>query len=331
MTLTKIRPGMTGADYVYLTEAMKVWLLEHDVRFVARYFVDPASTRINKDFKPEELEWLTKHGIAVVPNYERHHNDSAGGAVAAERNMIDFINQLLRFEVPKESPVIVSADTDVWAGNIDASEEYMRRCCLLLNQAGYLRFGGYMDDDLAYRIADLDPIVWRPNALGWDGEPRPTPVNIQQHRALYPPGVDPNTCIEPFYAWLPGAHDPTWKEGEGMGLHTKTPKQRLFDSRFDGDKQPARAGEIVKVGIPAAPNGEAPHTAIVTVTVVGATESGHLQVDGDSFGKASDGNYQPGDIEASSTIAALSEQGTVNMRISHGTAHLIVDLMGVVT
>lgn len=325
MAIVKIQPGMRGADYVYLTPSIKEWLLANDIQFVIRYFVKPESTRINKDIKDEELEWLGEHGIAVVPNFERHHNDSNGGASAGIRNATEFLDVCERVGVPDSVPHIMSVDTDIYYANIEAAEEYMRAAAQVL---GGKVLGLYGDDDIAYRIRDLAPIYWRANATGWDGQPKPVETHVQQHRALYPPGVDPNTALIPFFAWIPGESDYTgWKKGEAMGLFTKSPKQRLHDTRKGGT--PLKAGAVLKVGIPATPEGNKAHTAILTVTVVNPSGSGHLQVDGDQFGQASDGNFAAGDVVACSTIAAVGDDGNVSIRISHGEAHVVVDLMGV--
>lgn len=329
MPIVTIQPGMTGADYVYLTPAIKTWLLEHDVRFVCRYLVPPETTRINKDLKPEEVEWCADHGIAIVPIWEIRHDDADGGAAkgaAAGHRIVQLAQQ---FGIPTGTPLLCAVDQDTYYRNVATHTAYVDAFEAIVNGAGYID-GIYGDVDIA-RAATED-IFWRANAGGW-GAVRPGDrVHVQQHRALYPPGVDPNTCLISFPAWSPG-RAPTLPEGPTM-LTGYNGQPRIADTR-DGTgvrKGIVGGGELVRVGIPAGADGESADMAIVTVTVSGATAPGYVQVDGTRFGAGSNGNYQPGDTEAVSVLAAVDpESGTIGIRLTGGSGHVIVDLMGVVT
>lgn len=123
-----------------------------------------------------------------------------------------------------------------------------------------------------------------------------------------------------------------WKDGEGMALHTRDPKDRIADTRtgFNAPKGRVKAGTPLKVGIPATPTGKAAHTAILNVTVVNPTKTGHLQIDATMGGLASDLNFAAGVTIACSTISAVADDGTVSIGLSGGDADIIVDLMGLV-
>lgn len=128
----------------------------------------------------------------------------------------------------------------------------------------------------------------------------------------------------------PPTPDPiTWTPG-GTVLHTTTPKARLVDTRSGLGAPAGRLdpGEVLEVGIPA-PQGVTANTAIVNVTVVAPDAAGHLQVDGATFGDASDGNFAAGDVRACPTIAAVTG-GKIRLRLARASAHVVVDLMGVV-
>ena len=122
----------------------------------------------------------------------------------------------------------------------------------------------------------------------------------------------------------------TWTPG-GTVLHTSTPKTRLVDTRRRLGAPTGRVdpGRVVEVTIPSPPNVTA-KTAIVNVTIVDPSEPGHVQVDGAKFGETSDGNFQPGESpEACPTIAAVTG-GKIRIRLARASAHVIVDLLGVV-
>lgn len=199
MTIT-IPQGAAGADFVSLTAAMKAWLLARDVEFVLRYSVPPETTRIGKDIGADEVAWHHAHGIAVLLNWEINPTDGSAGAPGGHRAGTWLKARAAELGCPTDVPLFASIDTDTWRANIVAHEAYVRAFAAAIAPH---RVGVYGDDDIAYAVRDLFPVYWRANASGWDGEARPVTVHIQQHRALYPPGVDPNTCVTPFPAWLP--------------------------------------------------------------------------------------------------------------------------------
>lgn len=121
----------------------------------------------------------------------------------------------------------------------------------------------------------------------------------------------------------------TWTPG-GTVLHTTTPKTRLVDTRngLGGKTGRLDPGEVLEVKIPNPPNVTA-QTAIVNVTIVAASAAGHLQVDGARFGEASDGNVEAGETRACPTIAKV-DGGVIRLRLARTSAHIVVDLYGVV-
>lgn len=334
MGTTTIRPGMAGADYVYLTPAIKTWLLEHDVRFVARYVVPPYTTQINKDLKPEEIDWLAAHRIAIVPNWEIHHQDGLGGAVAGARAGTWLKAWAQQNRVPIDTHLICSIDTDTWAANLAVHTAYVNAFRDVVKP---YRFGVYGDVDIARAVHG--ELFWRANASGWGVDPD-VPVHIQQHRAQYPPGVDPNTCLTTFRAWLPGDNtDPTWHPEEIMGLHLKRGKPCIVDTRHGkgAPRRPLESGEVLYVGIPAAPNGDAAQGAVVTITAIcppGQKGGGHVQVDAGVFLEGSDLNPSSGDHEANTTLSAVDDEGRIAIRWTAdrgAVCHIKVDLAGVLS
>lgn len=150
-------------------------------------------------------------------------------------------------------------------------------------------------------------------------------------------GLSTHTDVGPNFPWDVLAADiatfatppppPTdWTPG-GTMLYTSTPKRRLVDTRTRGAK--LADGETFEVTIPNPPDVIA-KTAILNVTVADPDGPGYVQVDGASFGETSDGNFQPGGPpEACPTIAAI-DAGRIRLRIVRTSAHVIVDLLGVV-
>ncbi len=117
-------------------------------------------------------------------------------------------------------------------------------------------------------------------------------------------------------------------------LTTYSPKPRLVNTRTGkgGRLGQLGPGEELIVGVPAGRDEQPATAAIVTVTTADATERGYIQVDGIRFGEASDGNYQPGDIEATPALVSIDPDiGGFRLRNTHGTVHVLVDLAGIVT
>jgi hypothetical protein len=323
----QIQPGMAGADFVKLTSEIKAWLLRHDVRFVLRYVVPPESTRIGKDLRDWEIEWYSEHGICVIPNWEIHHRDADGGAprgLAAGRWLRTWA---FAHEVPTDTHLVVSVDTNTHIGNLESHRAYVNA---FKTAVAPYRFGVYGDTDIA--LAVDGELFWRANATAWGPVHPGAPVHIQQHRALYPPGVDPNTALLPFKAWLPGDHDPNWKE-QGMAWHGRDGKTRIVNTitGLGAPKRKVAAGQVLEVGIPAAPDGKAANSAVLMVSIVQATEPGYVQVDGNRFGDNTDGSYRPDENNPTPTVAVVDDQGNVNVRLSHGEGHVVVDLLGIIT
>lgn len=201
-----IQPGTRGADFTYLTDDIKRWLLDNNIAYVLRYVVPPTWTRINKDYRDWETAWYAEHNIAVLPNFERHHDDatrSADDHAQGRANGLVFIDLCKRFGFPTDIPHFCSVDQDIWYRNIDEAERYVRGFNSVLDGRP---LGLYGDDDITYRVRDLNPIQWRPAAGGWDGEPRPVTTHIRQRLQVKAGGslLDPNDTIHPFKAWAPG-------------------------------------------------------------------------------------------------------------------------------
>jgi hypothetical protein len=140
-------------------------------------------------------------------------------------------------------------------------------------------------------------------------------------------------------AWRPDTPEiqpPTWRPG-GTVLHTCTPKKRIVDTRTGLGLPKRRIAEnaptAVKIPLVATSDGRLVQgkTAVVNVTVIGPVEHGFVQVDGNRFGDTSDGNFVPGEVKNAPTIAAIRDDGTIQIRlIECKSADLTVDLLGVV-
>lgn len=194
--------GAKGADYVKLTDEIAHWLYENNIDFVARYCVPPESTRIGKAITPAEVRWLHDSGIAILLNWEIHAQDGLTGAAGGKRAGDWLKARAAELGCPTSVPLIASIDTDTYPANIKLHEQYVRAFAAAIAPHPV---GIYGDVDIAVAVKDLSPLFWRANAQGWglylpDKHP---PRHVQQHKALYPPGVDPNTAMAPFTAWLP--------------------------------------------------------------------------------------------------------------------------------
>lgn len=117
-------------------------------------------------------------------------------------------------------------------------------------------------------------------------------------------------------------------------LHTADPARRLVDTRtgVGAPAGPLSAGKVLEVPIPEIAPGVAGKTAVFTVTIVAPSAPGHVQIAGQTFGGTGGGNFAPtpGLPPAFSSWIAPIADGKIRLRISHGSAHLIVDLLGVV-
>ncbi len=194
----RILPGANGADYVRLTDAIKSWLLQNKVTFVARYLVP--YTSIGKIITPTEIRWLHDHKIAILLNYEGSSNDGLGGATAGTRNGTWIKGMAGAYGYPTTVPLFCSIDTDTYAGNLSPNSQYVRAFAKAI--APY-PLGLYGDTDIARAVADLSPIFWRANASSWGLPKLGQTVHIQQGKQVVPPGVDRNACLAPFNGWLP--------------------------------------------------------------------------------------------------------------------------------
>lgn len=196
---TIIPPGSPGADFVRLTDSMKIWLLAARVRFVIRYSVPPETTKIGKNILAAECRWHHDHGIAVFLNWEINISDGDSGAAGGSHAGAWLKARARELGCPTSVPLFVSIDTDVHSGNLARTEQYVRAFAMAITPHP---LGVYCDTTLAAAVVDLHPVFWRANAIGW-GSPRPeAPVHIQQQKAVYPPGVDPNVSVRPLIGWL---------------------------------------------------------------------------------------------------------------------------------
>lgn len=202
MPSTTIIPAAAkGADYVRLTDEIKTWLLDNGISFVIRYCVPPESTKIGKAITAEEVAWLHANGIAVLLNWEINALDGLGGAVAGTRAGVWLKARAAELGCPTSVPLICSIDTDTYAANIAAHTAYVRAFAAAIAPHPV---GLYGDVDIATAVADLKPLFWRPNASAWGAiKPGAPTVHVQQQASIHPPGVDPNTAVAPFTAWLP--------------------------------------------------------------------------------------------------------------------------------
>lgn len=198
MNTVLIRTGDRGADYVKLTPEIQVALFGTDVRFVARYAVPPETTKIGKAITDDEIAWLHANRIAVVLVWEINVSDGYFGAPAGTRAGTWLKAYAEAHQIPREVPMFCAVDTDTTVANVQVFTRYVRAFAAAV--APY-RLGLYGDTDIAAAVADLDPVVWRPAARAW-GINSDVVVHVQQHIAR-PPGIDPNTCLAPFTAWLP--------------------------------------------------------------------------------------------------------------------------------
>jgi len=206
MSMVTIQPGDLGADFTVLTPAIQRWILEHGVKYVFRYVVEPSSTRINKDLKAWELDWYGKHGIACIPNFEHEAEVADDGRPGGLKDGKEFARLCDAFGFPKDVIGIVSVDQDVHAGNLQGAIAYVDG---FVEGTGKRPFGIYGDDDIAVQFTKNNKLYWRAAALGWSrGEPNPL-VHVQQKLPINDDGavLDPNRCVTAFQAWVPGTVD----------------------------------------------------------------------------------------------------------------------------
>lgn len=130
-----------------------------------------------------------------------------------------------------------------------------------------------------------------------------------------------------------GTDRPQWTQG-GTVLHTADPARRLVDTRTGVGAPAGRVdpGKVVEVPIPSIADGVAGKTAVFTVTIVAPSAPGHVQIAGQTFGGTGGGNFAPtpGLPPAFSSWIAPIADGKIRLRLAGGSAHVIVDLLGVV-
>lgn len=198
--VTTIKPGDKGADYVKLTVDIKSWLLRNKIKFVARYLVP--TSRIGKIITPDEISWLQAHGIAILLNYEGSSNDDLGGSYAGFKNGTWIRGRASELGYPIDVPLFCSVDTDTFSGNLVRNRAYVTAFHAAI--APY-PLGLYGDTTIAKLVESHNPVFWRANASSWGKAYPGQVVHIQQGSTISPPGVDPNTALVSFNAWLPHA------------------------------------------------------------------------------------------------------------------------------
>ena len=198
-----------------------------------------------------------------------------------------------------------------------------------------------------------DPADW-PDWIRWDREPTYTPTlgawSGYQFTAsgdwpAYggPPdssaaGVDLN--IVHLAAWQRWTGNPEWS-APMSALHLATPSRRIVDTRTDRafGRQPVAYDSTFKVPIPD-DLGAVPSAAVITVTVTAPTAAGHIVLWADELvdPPTSSLNFAAGQTVANTTLAAVAVdeagdrivRGMIRGPAGRNTAHIIVDLIGVI-
>jgi Domain of unknown function (DUF1906) len=306
-----IQAGEVGADYVKLTDPIKDVLLARKVTFVCRYCVPPETTRIGKAITKDEIAWLHANDIAILLNWEISENEPDRGETGGHRAGKWLRAKAAEYGVPEEVPLFISVDRDTNKFNIAITEQFVRGFDA---EIGPHPLGVYGDDDIAYRVRDLNPVFWRANAIGWDGQPLPTPVSVQQY--LPSQNIDLNKCLALFPGWT--------KEQEP--IMSSDFNVRIHDTRNGND---IPAGGYTVVQVPSSRPKWA-KSVIVNITADRATGPGFLTaypVGGDAPA-TSNVNYVGSEPRSNLALVAFDADGRFVVVPHVHSCHVAVDLQG---
>lgn len=206
---TTIQPGEQGADYVRLTDPIKLALLARGHTFVARYAVPPETTSIGKVITAAEIEWLHANRIGIVLVWEINALDGYRGAPAGRYAGEWSKNNARQLGCPESVPLFCAIDTDTTTANVTKFRAYVNAFAAAIAPHP---LGLYGDTDIALAMADHRPVFWRAGARSWSRADYD--AHIVQSPGAVPPGIDLNICRLPFTAWLPALDQPPTQPGD---------------------------------------------------------------------------------------------------------------------
>lgn len=195
---TTIPVGAKGADFAAMTADIDTWLDANKARYVIRYIAGGGPW---KHITPAEVVHHHAAKRAIVLNYEGSTSDYTGGALRGARNGRDARIAAQQLGYPEGLPLVVSVDTGLLSTSLPLAVGYVEA---FFTAAAPYAPALYGPVNLYQKLRSHAPLFWLPNATSWHIGITPVDVvHVRQGRSIYPPGVDPNTTVTAFDAWLP--------------------------------------------------------------------------------------------------------------------------------
>lgn len=202
-----VTPGQSGVDYASARPPVAL-MAQRGVRFVCRYLTEYGLK--GKALTPAELAQLTSAGIPVVLNYEHGELTMMAGTNAGQIAAQEAIAAAKKLGAPHGTCIVYSHDTGAWSSLVPLAFQAAYDATV---GAGYT-FGIYASKQCVQACLDrgmVVSIIWATNALAWGGGRHPDAHVWQGRTNIDMSGLgnlDPNLCMRPFNAWLPGEHIP---------------------------------------------------------------------------------------------------------------------------